>query len=123
MGQAVIHFEIIGRDGAASRSFYGDLFGWEMDADNPFDYGTVGPEPTLDGHGTGIGGGIGGTQGEQPPHVTFYVELPDVEDSLARAEQLGGTRLMGPEAIMEGVEIGLFHDVDGNMVGVIKGRP
>ena len=123
MGQAVIHFEIMGRDGARLRSFYQELFSWAIDADNPFDYGVVGPEPTLDGEGTGIGGGIGATQGEQPPHVTLYVEVSDVEDSLARAEQLGGTRLMGPEAIMEGVEIGLFHDLDGNMIGVIKGRP
>jgi predicted enzyme related to lactoylglutathione lyase len=31
-----------------------------------------------------------------PGHVTFYVEVPDVEAALVRAEQLGGTRLMGP---------------------------
>jgi uncharacterized protein len=120
MGRAVVHFEIMGQDGAKLRSFYGELFDWRMDADNPFDYGSVGREDNLNADGVGIGGGVGGLEG-QPPHVTFYVEVPDVETSLAQAEELGGKRLMGPETIMEGVEIGLFHDPEGNMIGVIKG--
>jgi hypothetical protein len=53
-------------------------------------------------------------------HVTFYVEVPDVEAALAKAESLGGSRMMGPEAVMEGVEIGLFNDPEGHLVGVVK---
>jgi uncharacterized protein len=119
MGQAVVHFEIMGRDGAKLRSFYTDLFGWEMDADNPFDYGSVGRDGAVNAEGVGIGGGVGGGQ---DPHVTFYVEVPDVEASLTEAESLGGTRLMGPETIMPGVEIGIFHDPEGNMIGVLKAQ-
>jgi uncharacterized protein len=122
VGRPVVHFEIMGRDGAGLRAFYRDLFDWEVDVDNPFDYGTVAREQNLTADGAGIGGGIGGTTGEQPPHVTFYVEVPDVEASLAQAEQLGGMRLMGPEEIMEGLVIGLFQDPDGNMVGVLRGQ-
>jgi hypothetical protein len=31
MGQPVVHFEIIGKDPARLRGYYGELFGWEFD--------------------------------------------------------------------------------------------
>jgi uncharacterized protein len=120
MGQPVVHFEIMGRDGAKLRSFYRDLFDWETDPDNPFDYGVVAREDNLSAEGVGIGGGVGGVTGDQQPHVTVYVEVPEVETSLARAEELGGTRLMGPEEIMDGLVIGIFLDPDGNLLGVME---
>ena len=54
-------------------------------------------------------------------HVTFYVEVPDVEAALAKAESLGGTRMMGPDRIPEvDIEIGLFSDPEGHVIGVVK---
>jgi uncharacterized protein len=52
--------------------------------------------------------------------VTFYVEVPDVEAALAKAESLGGSRMMGPEEPMEGTVIGLFTDPEGRVVGVVQ---
>ena len=54
-------------------------------------------------------------------HVTFYVEVPDAGAALEKAESLGGTRMMGPDTVMEGVEIGLFQDPEGHVIGVITG--
>jgi len=34
MAQPVCHFEIIGRDPVALRSYYGELFGWEFETDD-----------------------------------------------------------------------------------------
>ncbi len=118
MGQAVVHFEVIGQDGEKLRSYYSDLFGWEIDADNPMNYGIVQRYTRSDG--TGIGGGVGkGPEGYEG-HVTFYVEVPDVEAALAKAESLGGSRMMGPDTPMEGLEIGLFNDPEGHTVGVVN---
>ena len=39
MANNVVHFEIVGRDGAASQRFYGDLFDWKVNADNPMGTG------------------------------------------------------------------------------------
>jgi predicted enzyme related to lactoylglutathione lyase len=119
MGQPVVHFEVIGDDADKLRSFYSDLFGWKINADNPMNYGIVDRESNLNADGVGIGGGIGGYK-EAPSHVTFYVEVPDVEAALAKAESLGGSRTMGPDEVTEGVEIGQFTDPDGGLVGVIK---
>jgi hypothetical protein len=46
--------------------------------------------------------------------------VPDVEAALAQAVNLGGSRIMGPEKIMEGVEIGILNDPEGNMIGLLK---
>ena len=123
MGQPVVHFEIIGKDAQKLRSYYSELFGWEIDSDNPMQYGMVQREGNVNADGVGIGGGIGGPGPEDyPGHVTFYVEVPDVEAALAKAESLGGSRVMGPEKVMEQVEIGLFTDPEGHVLGVIKGE-
>ena len=120
MGQPVVHFEIIGTEAAKLRSYYADLFGWEFDADNPMNYGIVQRDGNTNADGIGIGGGVGAGPDGYPGHVTFYVEVPDVEAALAKAESLGGSRLMGPEKVMEQVEIGLFNDPEGHVVGVVK---
>jgi uncharacterized protein len=120
VGQPVVHFEIIGQDADRLRGYYSDLFGWKIDANNPANYGIVQREGNTDGDGVGIGGGVGKGPEGYAGHVTFYVGVPDVEAALAKAESLGGTRMMGPEEPMEGVEIGLFNDPEGHTVGVVK---
>lgn len=118
MGQPVVHFEIMGTDGEVLRAFYSDLFSWKIDSSNPMGYGLVSPA----GNGSGIGGGVAEGPAGYAGHVTFYVEVADVEDALTTAEQLGGTRIMGPESVM-GVDMGLFNDPEGHLVGVVTARP
>jgi uncharacterized protein len=121
MGQPVVHFEIVGRDGEALRAYYGELFGWEFDANNPMNYGVVDREANLTDDGVGIGGGVGGGPEGYPGHVTFYVAVPDVEAALQKAESLGGTRVMGPDEVMPGLVIGILTDPEGHTVGVLTG--
>lgn len=121
MGRPVVHFEIIGQDEQALQRYYGELFGWEFDTDNPMRYGLVTREGNVNADGVGIGGGVGvGPEGHEG-HVTFYVEVPDVEAALAQAESLGGRRTMGPMDVAEGTTIGLFADPEGHVVGVVSG--
>jgi len=120
MGQPVVHFEVIGKDAERLHSYYSQLFGWEIDANNPMKYGVVQREGNVADDGRGIGGGVGTGPEGYDGHVTFYVEVPDVEAALAQAESLGGSRVMGPDKPMEGIEIGLFTDPEGHLVGVVK---
>jgi uncharacterized protein len=121
MGQPVVHFEVIGKDGGKLQGYYSELFDWKIDADNPMNYGIVLREQNVNPDGVGIGGGVGGGPEGYEGHVTFYVEVPDVEAALAKAESLGGTRLMGPEEIMEGTVLGQFTDPEGHLVGLVSG--
>lgn len=114
MANPVVHFEIMGKDGAALQRFYGSLFDWKIDASNPMNYGIVPP-----GEG-GIGGGVAGSQ-DGSPAVTVYVQVDDLQATLDKAEGLGGKTLMPPMDVPGGPTIAQFSDPDGNAVGLIKG--
>lgn len=123
MANPVVHFEIIGKDPAKLRNYFGELFGWRFDRSSPVaeavsepsNYGFVDRVATPDG--TGIPGGVGGGAG-YPAHVVFYVGVPDVEAALREAERLGGKRRLGPERAPTGLVIGHFTDPEGNLIGV-----
>jgi predicted enzyme related to lactoylglutathione lyase len=120
MGQPVVHFEIVGQDGAKLRDYYSQLFGWEFHVDEHLDYGLLPRDGNVNADGVGIGGGVTKGPDGYAGHVTFYVEVPDVEAALAQAESLGGTRMMGPDEVMQGLVIGLFTDPEGHTIGLVK---
>ncbi len=120
MGQPVVHFEVMGKDADKLRSYYAQLFGWEFKTDNPMNYGIVQRDGNVAPDGTGIGGGVGEAPEGYDGHVTFYIGVPDVEAALAKAEGLGGTRIMGPDKVMDSLEIGLFGDPEGHVIGVVS---
>jgi predicted enzyme related to lactoylglutathione lyase len=57
----VVHFEIQSTNPEGLHKFYGELFGWHIDASNPINYGLVDTHTDK-----GIGGGIGGKQDGAP---------------------------------------------------------
>ena len=122
MGQPVVHFEVIGKDGEKLRSYFSELFGWEFgDTVGPTNYAAVPREGNTNADGAGIGGGVGTAPEGYGGHVTLYVEVPDVEAALAKAESLGGTRMMGPDKVPEAdIEIALFTDPEGHVIGLVK---
>ena len=121
MGQPVVHFEVMGKDIEKLSRFYSEMFGWEIDTSNPMGYGLVDRAANLTAEGVGIGGGIGQAPEGYDGHVTFYVAVPDVGAALDHAEQLGGTRMMGPEQVTPDLVIGLFTDPEGRTIGLTSG--
>ena len=121
MGQPVVHFEVVGKDAEKLNSYYSELFGWEIDANNDMRYGMVAREGNTGRDGVGIGGGIGAGPEGYGGHVTFYVAVPDVEEALQKAESLGGERIMGPETIMDRLTLGHLKDPEGHLIGVVQG--
>lgn len=118
MGKPVVHWEVTGKDGKRLQKFYAELFDWQVDANNPMDYGVV------DTGGKGINGGIAAAQ-EGAGGVTFYVEVEDLEEYLQTAERLGGRTLMSPTTVMgqkdqPGVQLAMFADPEGNRIGLVK---
>jgi predicted enzyme related to lactoylglutathione lyase len=121
MGNPVVHFEITGQDPAALRSYFGELFGWDL---QPRDAVTDAVAPPgkywfvdASDNGGGINGGVGGGEGYEE-RVLFYVEVPNVEAALSKAESLGGRRRMGPEGTPGVLVVGQFTDPEGHLIGV-----
>jgi uncharacterized protein len=120
MGQPVVHFEVIGKDGDKLKGYFAELFGWEIDSNNPMNYGTIAPDGNLSDDGGGIAGGIAGGPEGYEGHVTFYVQVDDIEATLAKAESLGGSRIFGPEKVMDGLSLGQFHDPEGHVIRLMN---
>jgi len=120
MGQPVVHFEVVGKDGDKLKKYYSELFGWEIDSNNEMSYGMVSREGNQAPDGLGIGGGIGAGPEGYEGHVTFYVAVDDIEEALQKAESLGGSRVMGPERIMDMLALGQFKDPEGHLIGLVQ---
>ncbi|HEV8650938.1 MAG TPA: VOC family protein [Actinomycetes bacterium] len=109
-GAPVDWFEVLGADATRTQAFYTALFGWKINEGAP-GYGLVDT-----GAGRGIQGGLGA--GEEARWATVYASVPDVEGTLARAEELGGRRIYGPMAVDDHMQTGAFRDLAGNVFGV-----
>jgi uncharacterized glyoxalase superfamily protein PhnB len=115
----VIHFEIMGQDAPKLRSFYADVFGWNVAAPIPdyaMQYSLVDPVP---GFARGIMGGIGKAPEGYDGHVTFYIYVDDIESVFAKVEEHGGSRMIGPDRVPNGPVIALFRDPEGHTIGVV----
>jgi predicted enzyme related to lactoylglutathione lyase len=110
--------ELASPDVDASAKFYSDLFGWttsEMDMGGQ-KYIVV----SVDGHSNG---GIQGTvPPNAPPHWLVYFGTDDLDGSLTKAGELGGTVVMGPMDIGEGNRIGVVQDPQGGYFALYAGR-
>jgi uncharacterized protein len=115
MGNPVVWFEVMGKEGPKLRSFYGDLFGWTFDEVEGMDYGMV------EGGDGGVGGGVGTAPEGAPSYQTFYVGVDDVQAALDKAESLGGSKTVGPMDLPMGGTIAMFTDPEGHLIGLFKG--
>lgn len=106
-------FDISTPDAPRARRFYQEMFGWPV---NVLDetYALVGD---VDGQPTG---GIGQAGPDSPyTGIVVYFRVDDVDSALARAETLGGTRVMDP-AETPVSRIAAFADPDGNLIGLLS---
>ena len=118
MGAPVVHFEITtAGDPAECQQFYRDLFDWEIDADNPMQYGVV-----RTNAGKGVDGGISAPEPGGSPAITFYVEVPEIDVTLKAVEAAGGTVVMPRTEITGMITLGVFADPQGNVVGLVEPR-
>jgi predicted enzyme related to lactoylglutathione lyase len=105
----ICHFEIGCRDREKAADFYSKMFDWTLNAD---------PVATRVKTGGDIGGHINALGHEPHNYTLFYVMVDDVAAALAKAEHLGGKKLVGPVPLPGGSLFGWFADPEGNMIGV-----
>ncbi len=116
MGVPIVHFEINGKDLKRAKEFYGNLFGWKIQDVPAISYGMVDTEVKM-----GINGGIGQLDADKTPFVTFYVQVEDPQAYLDKAVTLGAKVVVPLTVIPDMVTYALFSDLDGCIVGIVKG--
>lgn len=115
MGAPIVHFEVNCRDGKHAQEFYGALFGWDINANNPINYGLVNT-----GTKKGIQGGVGQVDVDKSSYVTFYAEVDNLQKYLDRAVLLGGRIVLPVTAVPNMVTFAQFADPEGNVIGLVK---
>jgi hypothetical protein len=109
----VTHFEILGKDGKKLQGFYAALFGWNIDANNPMNYGIVPPTEN------GIGGGVADSQ-DGKPMTTVYVEVDQIQPYLDKAKAAGAKVVMERTVLPGMVTLAQFEDPAGNVIGLTE---
>jgi uncharacterized protein len=114
MSNPIVHVEVVGEDAEALQGFYRNAFDWQVQPSGP-DYAMA--HPGVEG---GIDGGVGASPEGGQGHVTFYVEVGDLEATLGKIEGLGGSRVVGPMDLPDGPRVAMFADPEGHLVGLIE---
>jgi uncharacterized protein len=121
MGNPVTWFEVNTADPAKEAAFYGELFGWHTEVMEQAGYTLIDTHSRANEEGSrGINGGLGQTTEGRPAMATLYVEGPDLQALLDKAESLGAKTIL-PIQESEMVTFAMFLDPFGNAVGLVKG--
>ena len=108
MGNPVTQFQIVSKAPEATAWFYGGLFGWTIDADNPMGYRRI-----HTGSSAGIQGGIWPAPPQAANFAQLFVTVDDVAASAQRAGELGARVIIPPTTLPEGETIAVLHDPQG----------
>ena len=116
----VVHFEIPADDPDKLAEFYQKAFGWTFRKwDGPMDYWLVMTGP---GDQPGIDGGMG-RKSDGMSAVTNTLDVPSVDEYVAKIEEAGGT-ITVPKMAIPGVGwMAYFKDPDGNTFGIMEDDP
>ena len=112
----VTWFEIGTPDVAAAKAFYGQLFGWTFAPDGAYTLITA-------AGAAGPSGGIFDTGGNNPPYAVFVVRVADVAATAARTKELGGTVVVEPIKMDDGMAVAYLTDPNGSMFALFSPRP
>ena len=102
----IVFFDIAGPDAAKLKSFYAQNFGWTIDAAN------------------GIAtANLKGTLRQDPAETLVYVGVPDINATLKKIVDGGGSVVLPRTVVPNVVTFALFKDPAGNRMGLVEKAP
>jgi predicted enzyme related to lactoylglutathione lyase len=113
MANSIRHIQILSESPDQTARFYGDLFGWTVDANNPMGYRRI-----ETGANDGVQAGIWPAPPQAGSFVQFFVGVSDLQLALARAQELGAKILIGPANLPEGDQMAVLQDPLGMPFGM-----
>ena len=122
----IVHFELPYDDGDRARSFYGELFGWDLQSypgEGEYTLVITGPSgdqgPTEPGF---INGGMG-PRDQSFSAPTVVIDVDSIDETLQRIEAAGGTVISGRTPVGPMGWAAYFRDTEGNQVGLWETAP
>ncbi len=115
MTRPVVFFQIWAKEPERQCAFYREIFGWKIDEPNAMGISMI--EHGIGGPPEGVGGSI---MAGAEARVLVYVQVLDPLETLAKAEALGGRRVMEPFDVPGGPTVAQMADPEGNVIGLVK---
>ncbi len=108
----VVHWEIEATDPGLLRTFYGELFNWDIGdgAIMSISAGIGGPEPGPAGH----------IRKSDRSGVTLFIQVKDLRTSLDHAKMLGGEIVAEPFDLPGQPTLAAITDPEGNPVMLVQ---
>jgi predicted enzyme related to lactoylglutathione lyase len=121
MSARVVHFEIPFDDAERARSFYSDVFDWQIQFIPEMDYNIVSTGPTSDQGMPSEPGFIGGGMLPRQNPVTnpvITLDVPDIDAAIVAVEKHGGKAVGEKLAVGNMGFAAYFSDSEGNLMGL-----
>jgi predicted enzyme related to lactoylglutathione lyase len=120
MSNKIMWLESASTDVPASAKFYGELFGWPIVTDERMNYTMT----SFEGEETGMGfSEVNEERGVMPGSILVYVDVADVDATIARAKELGAPIFLDKTEIPTVGWMAIFGDPGGNRIGVMQSMP
>lgn len=111
----IVHWELMGPDGDAMKTFYSTIFDWKFQSPPGFENYHM-----TDAEDLGVGGAVGQGMEDMPAYAAIYVQVESIDSTLEKVEKAGGKTVVPRTVIPDTVVFGMFHDPAGNLVAVVE---
>jgi predicted enzyme related to lactoylglutathione lyase len=111
----IVHWELMGPDGDAMKTFYSTIFDWKFQSPPGFENYHM-----TDAEDTAVGGAVGQGMADMPAYAAIYVQVENIDSTLEEVEKAGGKTVVPRTVIPDTVVFGMFHDPAGNLVALVE---
>jgi hypothetical protein len=110
--------DVTATDFEASRKFYSELFGWEIER-GPEEFGGYALAVV---NGRNVAGISPAMSPEAPPVWSTYVDVASVDDTMSKAAAGGGHGIVEPMDVGEAGRMAMFADPEGAVIGLWEAK-
>jgi uncharacterized protein len=121
MSGRVVHFEVPFDEGGRARTFYKEVFGWQLQEMPEMDYTLVMSGPSGDAGPTEpgfINGGMMARAQSPSQGPIIVVDVASIDDTLEQVSGLGGATVTGKMPVGDMGFAAYFRDTEGNVIGL-----
>lgn len=117
MGAPVVRWQMLSSKPDELARFYTRVFGWTESRANALGYREI-----TTGAASGINGGIWPAPPEAAPFVQLFIEVDDVDATIANVIANGGSVLIPKSSLPDGDTMAIVRDPQGMSVGLVQAR-
>ncbi|HVB74229.1 MAG TPA: VOC family protein [Ktedonobacteraceae bacterium] len=123
MANPIVHIEIPATNTSAAGKFYGEVFGWKIEADQMYGYVQFQSEGGPGGGFVDVEGAAEGHIQYKPDSLLVYLATDDIDATLAIVEAHGGKTVLPKTEIPHVGWFAVFTDPSGNRLALFTPAP